>query len=262
MDLGLTGRRALVLAGTSGLGLGTVRVLAGEGARVVLCGRDAARAAAAAAEAAEATGGDVTGLKADVSDAGEIDAAVAESAERLGGLDILVTNAGGPKPGSFASLDDAAWAGAVDLTLMSVVRSVRAALPHLKRAQAGAVLALASSSVKAPIPNLTLSNVLRPAVQALVKSLSGELAGDGIRVNCLSPGRVLTPRTLQLDEARAQRSGKSVDEVRAASVATIPMGRLGDVEEFGRVAAFLVSDAASYMTGSSILVDGGMVRCL
>lgn len=262
MDLGLKGRRALVLAGTSGLGLSAVRVLAEEGARVALCGRDADRAIAAAAEVAEATGGDVVGLRADVSDAADVERLVAASGERLGGLDVLVTNAGGPPPGGFEALDDEAWAGAVDLTLMSVVRSVRAALPFLKRSRGAAVLALAGSTIKVPIPNLTLSNVLRPAVHALVKTLSLELATDDIRVNCLSAGRVLTPRIVQLDEDRAEREGKSVEEVREASVASIPLGRLGDVEEFGRVAAFLVSDAASYLTGSSILVDGGMVRCL
>ncbi len=262
MDLGLTGRRALVLAGTSGLGLGTVRALAREGASVVLCGRDEERAAAAAAEVAGETGGDVVGVRADVRLAADVERLVAESGERLGGLDILVTNAGGPPPGGFEALDDAAWQAAVELTLMSVVRSVRAALPLLERSPAGAVLALASSSVKAPIPDLTLSNVLRPAVQALVKSLSLELAGEGIRVNCLSPGRVLTPRIVELEQARARREGISASEVRAASLAAIPLRRLGDVAEFGRVAAFLVSDAASYLTGSSILVDGGMVRCL
>ena len=262
MDLGLEGRKALVLAGTSGLGLGTARVLAAEGAKVALCGRDAARAEEAARDVAEVTGGTVVGLRADVGDAAQVERVVDEAARALGGLDILVTNAGGPKPGTFEALDDAAWAAAVDLTLMSVVRSVRAALPHLERSQGGAVLALASSSVKAPIPNLTLSNVLRPAVQALVKTLSIELAGYGIRVNTLSPGRVLTPRIVQLDEARAEREGTSVDAVREASVKAIPLGRLGDPGEFGKVAAFLVSDAASYMTGSSVLVDGGMVRCL
>ncbi len=262
MDLGLEGRKALVLAGTSGLGLGTARVLAAEGAKVALCGRDAARAEEAAREVAEATGGHVLGLQADVSDGPQVERLVGEAASALGGLDILVTNAGGPPPGTFEALDDDAWARAVDLTLMSVVRSVRAALPHLKRSQGGAVLALASSSVKAPIANLTLSNVLRPAVEALVKTLSLELASDGIRVNTLSPGRVLTPRIVQLDEARAKREGASVDAVREASVKAIPLGRLGDTSEFGKVAAFLVSDAASYMTGSSILVDGGMVRCL
>ncbi|MEJ2666381.1 MAG: SDR family oxidoreductase [Deinococcales bacterium] len=262
MDLGLRGRRALVLAGTSGLGLGTAQVLAGEGADVVLCGRDGERAAAAAAAVSEASGGRAIGLQADVSRSEDVERLVAQSAERLGGLDVLVTNAGGPRPGTFDQLDDAAWSGAVELTLMSVVRSVRAALPHLRRSSGAAVLALASSSVKAPIPNLILSNVLRPAVQALVKSLSLELAGEGIRVNCLSPGRVLTPRIVQLDEARAAREGTSVEAVRQASVSAIPLGRLGDAEEFGRVAAFLVSDAASYMTGTSVLVDGGMVRCL
>ncbi|MEJ2291328.1 MAG: SDR family oxidoreductase [Deinococcales bacterium] len=262
MDLGLQGRKALVLAGTSGLGLGTARVLAVEGADVALCGRDAGRAEEAARDVAEATGRHVLGLQADVRQAADLDRLVREVAERLGGLDILVTNAGGPRPGTFETLDDAAWGEAVELTLMSVVRTVRAALPYLKRSEAGAVLALASSSVKAPIPNLTLSNVLRPAVQALVKTLSIELAEDGIRVNCLSPGRVLTPRILQLDEARAKREKTTVEAVREASVAAIPLARLGDVEEFGRVAAFLVSEAASYMTGTSVLVDGGMVRCL
>lgn len=262
MDLGLAGSKALVLAGTSGLGLGTVRALAAEGADVVLCGRDAERARDAAAAVAAESGRTVVGLQADVSRASDVERLVDEAAQRLDGLDILVTNAGGPRPGTFDVLDDAAWAGAVELTLMSVVRSVRAALPHLRQSSGGAVLALASSSVKAPIANLTLSNVLRPAVQALCKSLSLELAGDGVRVNCLSPGRVLTPRILQLDEARAKREGRPVDEVRQASVAAIPLGRLGEADEFGKVAAFLCSDAASYMTGSSILVDGGMVRCL
>lgn len=262
MDLGLEGRRALVLAGTSGLGLATARALAGEGALVALCGRDAVRAERAAREVAEGTGGRVVGLQADVSDAAQVERVVGDAAGALGGLDILVTNAGGPPPGTFEALDDEAWARAVDLTLMSVVRSVRAALPHLERSQGGAVLALASSSVKAPIGNLTLSNVLRPAVQALMKTLSLELAGRGIRVNTLSPGRVLTPRITQLDQARAKREGSTLDAVREASVKAIPLGRLGDPDEFGMVAAFLVSDAASYMTGSSILVDGGMVRCL
>lgn len=187
MDLGLKGRKVLVLAGTSGLGLGTATTLAAEGADVVLCGRDADRAEAAARDVAKATGHTVMGLAADVSDADDVHQLVRTAAERLKGIDILVTNAGGLRPGTFENLDDAAWAGAIDLTLMSVVRSVRAALSYLKRSQGGAVLALASSSVKAPIPNLTLSNVLRPAVHALVKTLSVELAGDGIRVNCLSP---------------------------------------------------------------------------
>ncbi len=262
MDLGLEGRRALVLAGTSGLGLATARALAAEGCAVALCGRELARAEHAARDVAEVTGGRVLGLQADVSDAAQVERLVADAAGALGGLDILVTNAGGPPPGTFDALTDDAWAGAVELTLMSVVRSIRAALPHLERSQAAAVLALASSSVKAPIPNLTLSNVLRPAVQALVKTLSLELAGRGIRVNTLSPGRVLTPRITQLDEARAKREGSSVDAVREASVKAIPLGRLGDPDEFGKVAAFLVSDAASYMTGSSVLVDGGAVRCL
>lgn len=262
MDLGLKGKRALVLASSAGLGYATAEALAREGAAVALSGRDRERLGEAARALADASGARVVPLVADVADATGVDRLVHEAAQELGGLDVLVCNAGGPPPGAFEALDDGAWARAYDLTLMSVVRSVRAALPHLRRAGGGAILALASSSVKQPIPNLTLSNVLRPAVYALTKNLAQELAPEGIRVNCLSPGRILTGRTDQLDRARAERQGTTVDEVRAASIAAIPMGRLGEPVEFGRVAAFLCSYAASYITGSSLFVDGGMVRGL
>jgi 3-oxoacyl-[acyl-carrier protein] reductase len=262
MDLGLKGRRALVLASSAGLGYATAHALAAEGAVVALSGRDRERVAAAARAVAEGTGSRTLGLVADVARAGEVERLVADAVDGLGGLDVLVCNAGGPPPGPFEALDDEAWDRAVQLTLMSVVRSVRAALPELRRSGHAAVLALASSSVRQPIANLTLSNALRPAVNALCKTLSMELAGDGIRVNCLSPGRVLTGRTDELDRARAERQGTTVEAVRASSVAAVPLGRLGDPAEFGRVAAFLCSDAASYMTGSSVFVDGGSVRCL
>jgi len=211
---------------------------------------------------AEATGQTVLGVAADVSDADQVHQLVRTAAERLGGIDVLVTNASGPKPGTFRTLDDATWASAIDLTLMGPVRSLRTALCYLKRSPGASVLALASSSVKAPIPNLTLSNVLRPAVHALVKTLPLELAGDGIRVNCLYSGRVPTPRIDQLDTIRAKREATTVGTLRDASLTAVPLGRLGDVEEFDPVAAFLASDAASCIPGSSILVDGGMARCL
>lgn len=262
MNLGLEGTRALVMASSSGLGYATAHALAAEGARVAICGRDRARIDEAAESIRSETGAEVHAFVADVAVAADLEALVQGAVDALGGLDALVCNAGGPPAGGFEALDEDAWDRAYQLTFQSVVRSVRLALPHLKEGRSPAILALASSSVKRPIPNLLLSNVYRPAVQALTNALAAEFAPHGIRVNCLSPGRIRTSRTDELDVKRAEREGRSVEEVRKASVATIPLGRMGDTEEFGRVAAFLLSDAASYMTGSSILVDGGAVRCL
>ncbi len=262
MDLGLTGKRALVLAASSGLGRATATELAREGASVAICSRDLQRAVAAADEIREETGGDVRAYEADVADAASLEALFADATRELGGLDVLVANAGGPPPGGFAGTDEAAWDRAYQLTLQSVVRSVRLAIPHLRAAGGGSILALASSSVVQPIPNLLLSNVFRPAVRALCKHLAEEMAGDGIRVNVLSPGRIHTERTEALDASRAERSGRTVEQVRAETIARIPLGRLGEPAEFGRVAAFLSSPAASYLTGIHVLADGGMVRTL
>lgn len=263
MNLGLTGKRALVLAGTSGLGRGTATTLAGEGARVAICGRSLERARAVASEIAAATGNPaVTGFQCDVADGASLEQLFAAAAAQLGGIDVLVGNAGGPPAGGFDALSDAAWAQAFELTLMSVVRSVRLALPHMRSAGGGAIVVIGSSSVRVPIKNLTLSNAYRPAVQALCKDLATNLAREGIRVNVVSPGRIDTPRIRELDGKASEREGISVEEARARTVATIPLGRIGTTEEFGRVAAFLASDAASYVTGASLLVDGGLVTSL
>jgi 3-oxoacyl-[acyl-carrier protein] reductase len=262
MDLGLTNKRALVLAASSGLGRAAALELAREGARVALCSRDLQRAVAAADDIREQTGGDVKAYEADVADAESLEALFNDVTGDLGGLDVLVTNAGGPPPGGFAGTDEAAWDRAYQLTLQSVARSARLALPHLTAAGGGSILALASSSVVQPIPNLLLSNVFRPAVRALCKHLAEEYAEAGVRVNVLSPGRVLTPRIDQLDAANAEKSGTTPEQVREAAVAKIPLGRLGDPAEFGRVAAFLSSPAASYVTGTHLLVDGGLIRSL
>ena len=262
MDLGLTGKRALVLAASSGLGRATALELAREGAHVALCSRELARAQEAADAIAAETGATVHAFEADVADAASLEAVFAAATQALGGFDVLVNNAGGPPPGNFQDLDEASWDRAYTLTLQSVVRSVRLALPHLKQSGGGSILTLASSSVLQPIPNLLLSNVFRPAVRALSKHLAEELAPDGIRVNVLSPGRVLTPRIEQLDAANAEKSGRTVQQVRDATVAQIPLGRLGEPAEFGRVAAFLSSPAASYVTGEHLLVDGGLIRGL
>lgn len=262
MELGLTGKRALVMAASSGLGLACATELAVEGARVALCSRSLERAQRAADEIRKAHGAEVYGFQCDVSDAGSLAELFDDAVTTLGGLDSLLVNAGGPPPGNFTDVGEEGWAKAFDLSLMSVVRSIKLALPHLQAAGKGSVLALASSSVAQPIPNLVLSNVYRPAVRALCKHLSIELAPSGIRVNVLSPGRVLTPRVEELDAAAAKRTGRPFSAVRQDAIAKIPLGRLGEPAEFGRVAAFLLSDAASYVTGAHLLVDGGMVSSL
>jgi 3-oxoacyl-[acyl-carrier protein] reductase len=263
MDLGLKGKRAIVLAASAGLGFATADALAAEGARIALCSRDQDRAENAADRIRSATpGAQVHAYAVDVSDAASLKEFFGHATNTLGGLDILVCNAGGPPAGGFTDLGEEQWAAAFQLTLMSVVRSVGLARPHLLDAGGGRILTIVSSSVKRPLPNLLLSNVFRPAVQGLCKSLSLELAADNIQVNCLAPGRVATERLEELDRARAARLGKSFDEVRAESIAQIPMRRFGEPAEFGRVAAFLCSEAASYVSGSTLFVDGGSVDCL
>lgn len=263
MDVGLKGKRAIVLAASSGLGFATANALAAEGARVALCSRERGRAGSAAERIRGAhAGAEVHAFAADVSDAESLEGFFEAATAALGGLDILVCNAGGPPAGGFTSLTETQWQAAYDLTLMSVVRSVGLALPHLREAGGGRILTIVSSSVKRPLPNLLLSNVYRPAVQGLCKSLSLELAADNIQVNCLAPGRIATERIEELDRARAARLGTTFEEVQAESIAQIPMRRFGDPTEFGSVAAFLCSPAASYINGSTILVDGGSVDCL
>ena len=261
MDLGLKTKKALVLASSSGLGFASAQALAAEGASVAVCSREQARADEAAQKLRGATDAEVFAYEVDVANANSLGVLFEKAITDLGGLDVLICNAGGPPPGGFSALDEDKWDLAYQLTLQSVVRSIRLALPYLKE-KGGAILVIGSSSMKQPIPNLMLSNVFRPAIQGLCKTLAAELATDKIRVNCISPGRVATERIAQLDEALAKRQNISLEEVKQRSLASIPMGRLGDPEEFGKVAAFLCSEAASYMTGSTLYVDGGSVRAL
>lgn len=260
MNLGLEGKLALVTAATGGLGFATAHALVAEGAHVAICGRDEGRVNRAVNELRKV--GEATGFVADVSRAEDLERLFSQVQDSLGGLDILVSNAGGPPSGGFSALDESKWDQAYGLTLQSVVRSVRLALPHMRARGGGRILTIVSSSVKRPLPNLLLSNVFRPAVQGLCKSLSVELAPDNIQVNCLAPGRIETERVNELDTALADKQGKSFEEVRRASLGSIPMGRLGEPDEFGRVAAFLCSETARYMTGSTVFVDGGAVTCL
>ena len=254
MDLGLAGKRALVGGGGSGIGGGIASVLAAEGARVALIGRTAERVAGSA----DRLGG--VPVVADLAAPDGAAHAVDEAVAALGGLDLLVANTGGPPAGTFDMLDDEAWTTAIDGTLRSVLRLLRAGLPHLRAGADPSILVVLSSSVREPLPSLTTSNVLRPGLAGLIKSLQGEIAP--VRINGLAPGRISTDRIAALDGARATAEGISVEEVSARVIATIPLGRYGEPEAIGRVGAFLLSPAASFVTGAIVPVDGGMVRAL
>ncbi len=254
MDLGLNGKRALVGGGASGIGAGIAGELAAEGARIVLAARPARRSRI---EAAPLGGAFVV---ADLATPDGPVAAVAAAVDQLGGLDLLVVNSGGPPAGTFETLGEEEWERAIDGTLQSALRLIRAALPHLREGSDPAIVINLSSSVRQPIPGLTTSNVLRPGLAGLIKNLGFEIAP--IRINGVAPGRFATDRVRQLDSARAESTGQTIEEVRRQTEATIPLGRYGDTAEIGRVAAFLLSPAASYVTGAIVPVDGGMVRAL
>jgi 3-oxoacyl-[acyl-carrier protein] reductase len=256
MDLGLNGKVAMVAASSQGLGFAIASMLAREGAHVSIAARKQESIAAAAARI---PGGALANV-ADVTQPAGIEAWHRATVERFGGVDILVTNSGGPPAGAAAGFDDAAWQSAFDLLLLSVVRMVRVVRPTMEARGGGSILMLTSLSVKNPIANLGLSNVMRASVAALVKTLADEFAAKKIRVNQLIPGRIATERLAYLDEANAKKAGIAVEEQRKRSLASIPMGRYGDPEEFARAAAFLVSDAASYITGATLQVDGGAIR--
>jgi len=256
MDLGLSGKVALVAGASRGLGFAVAQALAREGARVSMASRNDAAIRAAA----ERIGGDVLATALDVRSADGIQKWAAATAARFGGIDLLFTNSGGPPAGAALSFDDAAWQDAIDLMLFSTLRIVRAAVPSMQSRAGGAILMSTSSSVKEPIPALGLSTVLRASVSALAKTLALELAGAKIRVNQIIPGRIDTDRVRQLDDINAKKQSITAEQAKAKAIASIPMGRYGEAGEFGRVAAFLLSDAASYMTGATVQVDGGMIR--
>lgn len=255
MDYGLTGKVAVVPGATSGLGLASARALAAEGAHVVLAGRRAELAQRHAAELPSAIGVGV-----DLGDPEAPAALVAAAVERFGPVDVLVLNGGGPAPSTAAgmSADDAG--AAVDRLLLPHVRLVSAVLPGMRERGWGRVLAIGGSGVQQPIDGLAASNLGRAALAGYLKTLANEVAADGVTVNMVLPGRINTDRVVSLDESNAARQGRPVDEVRVAAEASIPVGRYGEPDEFGAVVAFLASAAASYVTGTQLRCDGGLVR--
>jgi 3-oxoacyl-[acyl-carrier protein] reductase len=255
-----TGRAALVTAGTAGLGLGAAEQLAAAGHDLLVCGRDRGRLDEAVARL-RAAGAQAHGFVADVRSREELEALFDEADRVFGRLDVVVANAGGPEKGDFADIDDATWREAFDLILMSVVRTVSLALPRFP-ASGGRIVVTGSSSVRRPLPGLVLSNTFRPALAGLVKSLAVELAPSRTTVNLVAPGRIDTERVRALDEWRAHRRGVPIDVERAEAQASIPFGRYGTPAEFGAAVAFLASPAAGYITGQTILVDGGFAPTL
>jgi 3-oxoacyl-[acyl-carrier protein] reductase len=263
VELNLKGRVAVVNAASRGLGRGVAEALAWEGARLVICSRNAEAVKRAAAEISAASESEVVAVAADVCEAGTADRLVEEAVQRWGGVDILVNNSGGPPGGVFTDFDDAAWQSAFELLLLNVVRMVRACLPYLRASGHGRIVNIASTSVRQPIPGLILSNSLRASVVGLAKTLSDELAPDRVTINTVLPGRILTDRLREGFAARAHQMGVPVDELATAEVAKeIPLGRVGEPADLAALAAFLCSDAASYITGQTVAVDGGQVRGL
>ena len=260
MDLQLEGKRALVAGSSRGLGYAIARSLALEGCQVAINSRSRENVTAAANKLAAETGRPVAGLPGDVSQAETAAALIQQTVQALGGLDLLVTNAGGPPAGKFESFDDATWQQAVELSLLSHVRLIRAALPHLRQSSAASVLTITSYSVKQPIPNLVLSNSVRAATVGLTKTLALELGAEGIRFNSILPAWTETERVYELMSHRARLNNTSVDEEIAKQSKDSPLGRMGQPQEFANVAVFLLSPAASYLTGVMLPVDGGMYK--
>ncbi|MBU7585579.1 MAG: SDR family oxidoreductase [Nostoc sp. TH1S01] len=257
MDLHLSGKVVLVTAASKGLGKATARQFAREGAKVVICARSEI-IEKAAAEIETETGTPVLALRVDVTQPADIERVINATVEKFGGLDILVTNAGGPPPGTFDDTDLTAWENAVNLNLLSAVQLVKSALPYLRQSIAPAILTITSSSTKQPVKNLVLSNSIRLAVIGLTKTLSQELGSDQIRVNSILPGWTYTERVDELLNARTAKSGKTKAEEITSINAGVPLGRMGTPEEFANVAVFLCSPAASYVNGVMLQVDGGM----
>jgi 3-oxoacyl-[acyl-carrier protein] reductase len=260
MQLGLHNKIAMVAGASRGLGFAVARALAREGVKVSLSSRTAEAAGAAAEKIRAETGAEILSMAADVTSAEALSRWHEATIGHFGGLDLLYTNSGGPAPGPALKFDDAAWQKAFELLLLSAVRMVRLAVPSMEARGGGAIVFPTSTAVREPIGNLALSSIVRTSVSALAKTLSVELVSKKIRVNQLIPGRIDTDRVREIDDANARSAGITVPEQQQRIYATIPMARYGDPAEFANAAVFLFSDAASYITGASLQVDGGLIR--
>lgn len=260
MDLGLKDKAALVMASSGGIGRGVARELAREGAKVMLFARSEDKLAETAAAIEAETGNRPLYTVGDITDPRAIEEAVAGTVREFGGLWALFNNTGGPPAGGFSQFDDAAWQGAFELTMLGYVRAIRAALPHLKAGGGGRIVNNSSVSTKQAIDGLLLSNVFRSGLVGLGKSLARELGRDGILVNTVGPGRIDTDRIEQLDTIWAEKGGISYEAQRTKAEAAIPLGKYGEPADFGRIVAFLCSEANAYLSGQNILIDGAMVE--
>lgn len=260
MDLGLRNKSALVIASSQGLGKAIAAELLREGANVMIASRDESKLAAVQKELSRLGTGRVSYKTVDITKPTEIKALIEQTAAELGGIDILVNNSGGPPSGLFSEMSDEDWQNSYELNLLSYIRVIRECLPYLRKS-GGKIINIASSAIKEPLPGLILSNTFRTAVVGLAKTLAVELAPD-IMINTLAPGRIATDRVAHLDAMTADKKGITIEEVEKMVSANIPMKRYGLPEEFAKFATFLLSDANSYVTGQSFLVDGGNVRSI
>jgi 3-oxoacyl-[acyl-carrier protein] reductase len=251
MKLGIENRTVLITAGSQGIGRACAQAFHAEGAKVVIAarGKEALDAAAATMPGCVAIQGDVTNLD-----------DLARIAAQAGSVDILVNNAGGPPPGPYDALSDTDWHAAVELTLMSAVRMTRAVLPHMRAQRWGRIVNISSLGVKQPVPGLSLSNSVRMAVLGWAKTLASQIGPDGITVNTVCPGWTRTARVDDIFKKQSAASGKSMAEIEAAMVEQVPLRRVGEPEDIANMTVFLASEAASYVTGTAILVDGGVVQ--
>ncbi len=260
MDLGLRGKVALVTAASQGMGRAVATNLAREGCKVAMCARNDGPLTTAADAIRKETGTEILAFRADVALAGDVNALLQATAASFGGIDLLVTNAGGPPTGRLEDLTEEQWATAYEMTFQSAVRLIRGCVPSMRSRGGGAVVSVTSISVKQPIENLLLSNTMRAAVVGLVKTLARELAVDRIRLNAVAPGWIATDRLLDLMRVRAEREGRKLEDVLEEGIREVPLGRFGEPREVADVIAFLLSERAGYLTGNIVQIDGGLYR--